>query len=726
MPADNVKRILMRVKTPTHKEKKTKTPVRTTSVKKTLPNIVVKGDNKISTVPVVKAVARKKMQLSTVEVPKVTSVPVLVSVSIDDASSKVARYSGLFYILVGACFASYAMSGLYVETVELSLNNQAFNVHGMRAEVINATLSTTTPSPTESTATIPTLSSTQQNHNAPITSPATSSTSSYSSSTVSASPVSTASNPIIQPAVTLAMKRGFVATGQSDVSIMVERSTQVELIVVPKTSLTEKYLGRAVLAHTNEWNFSFDSTQMPNGEYALFARVSNTYGVYQSSKIYFKVYNAPLAVPTFASTSAQAIEAINMKSSIANVVNELKLQEPPHNFTKEIAAIMQPVVPTSVKKATSTEVGTTTIKNNAQLTHKTASSSAADKKSDGKLVMSKPQDPAIDARANDFITSVDADFKKSLELYAVALRVDDKAGMEQMNVHIQELERQSVDRVGTELASSDISTGELIEKVRTRISEIMRDEKARTEKQERVILDRVGSKVSRDSDRDGVSDYDEENIYHTNPFSADTDNDGFTDGAEILAGYDPLSEQHEVVMAFEDPRTVGTIRPDILSVTGFSVPKTIESTSTQVSSPKKIIFSGKALPNSFVTIYIYSTPVIVTVKATADGSWSYSFDKELEDGQHHMYVGITDNSGKLIAKSLPFSFIKTANAYSGGTIAEKNAMSSDESPQLFSKNALVLTISLVVVMVGMLLVLLGAFLSRRPQTVLNAENPVGI
>ena len=65
----------MRVKTPTHKEKKAKTPVRTTSVKKSLPNIVVKGDNKISTVPVVKAVTRKKIQLSTVEVPKATSVP---------------------------------------------------------------------------------------------------------------------------------------------------------------------------------------------------------------------------------------------------------------------------------------------------------------------------------------------------------------------------------------------------------------------------------------------------------------------------------------------------------------------------------------------------------------------------------------------------------------------------------------------------------------------------
>jgi parallel beta-helix repeat protein len=43
-----------------------------------------------------------------------------------------------------------------------------------------------------------------------------------------------------------------------------------------------------------------------------------------------------------------------------------------------------------------------------------------------------------------------------------------------------------------------------------------------------------------DSDSDGLTDYDEENIYRTIPSNPDTDNDGINDGDEILQGTDPL------------------------------------------------------------------------------------------------------------------------------------------------------------------------------------------
>jgi hypothetical protein len=42
-----------------------------------------------------------------------------------------------------------------------------------------------------------------------------------------------------------------------------------------------------------------------------------------------------------------------------------------------------------------------------------------------------------------------------------------------------------------------------------------------------------------DTDSDGLSDYDELNVYNTSPFLEDSDSDGFTDKQEVDQGYDP-------------------------------------------------------------------------------------------------------------------------------------------------------------------------------------------
>jgi len=57
-----------------------------------------------------------------------------------------------------------------------------------------------------------------------------------------------------------------------------------------------------------------------------------------------------------------------------------------------------------------------------------------------------------------------------------------------------------------------------------------------TDEEERV----AGTNINIiDTDNDGLSDYEEVTIYKTNPLSADTDGDGYLDGAEVKSGYNP-------------------------------------------------------------------------------------------------------------------------------------------------------------------------------------------
>ncbi|MDP2630541.1 MAG: L,D-transpeptidase family protein [Candidatus Uhrbacteria bacterium] len=55
-----------------------------------------------------------------------------------------------------------------------------------------------------------------------------------------------------------------------------------------------------------------------------------------------------------------------------------------------------------------------------------------------------------------------------------------------------------------------------------------------------LAINRVDAAAILDTDSDGISDYDEVHVYHTDPHNADTDSDGYSDGLEVSHGYSPL------------------------------------------------------------------------------------------------------------------------------------------------------------------------------------------
>lgn len=57
--------------------------------------------------------------------------------------------------------------------------------------------------------------------------------------------------------------------------------------------------------------------------------------------------------------------------------------------------------------------------------------------------------------------------------------------------------------------------------------------------QARYAMIASSTDLTKDTDGDGLTDYEEINIYHTSPYLADSDSDGISDGQEVKAGTDP-------------------------------------------------------------------------------------------------------------------------------------------------------------------------------------------
>lgn len=204
-----------------------------------------------------------------------------------------------------------------------------------------------------------------------------------------------------------------------------------------------------------------------------------------------------------------------------------------------------------------------------------------------------------------------------------------------------------------------------------------------------------------DPDKDRLSNNDEVR-YGTDPLNPDTDGDGKLDGDEVASGSNPLKYskiEGEDKIIFESPKEAGEIKADVYKVENVKL--------VDFGEGKKVLkVSGKGPGNSFVTVYIYSgQPIIVTVKTDSNGDWTYTIDKELAEGNHEVYVAVTNNSGAIKAKSEPLPFVKTAQAVTTTRTAEANTVQSTARTGISAKNLLfILAFSFFGVVVAFILI----------------------
>src|SRR3989339_178422 len=188
----------------------------------------------------------------------------------------------------------------------------------------------------------------------------------------------------------------------------------------------------------------------------------------------------------------------------------------------------------------------------------------------------------------------------------------------------------------------------------------------------------VSAVVLFDQDNDNLTD-DLEKRFGTDPNNPDTDADGFTDGAEVASGYDPLGSgeltaplqplEKAIVnqVPLEQPLNAGITDTTLVKISGVESSITQETSFGQPTvTLSSIKISGQAPAGSTVALYIYSPmPIVITVKTDDQGNWIYDLDKTLVDGKHESYVVLHDEGGRILAKSAPVPFfIQQAKAVS--------------------------------------------------------------
>jgi len=390
---------------------------------------------------------------------------------------------------------------------------------------------------------------------------------------------------------------GNSISSKAEIKFQVEGATSVEFYVKRVGSSTEIYLGAPSFSSNNTWIYYWNSTSTPNGDYYIIPYISNKYGRYAGSSVYISINNQAV-FPTEQITQ--------LKQEITSVQNTIQTQQEQLNN-------LQTNLNNSVSQKTN----------------------------------------EISNVADDILSpEKSSEVKKELNIISEQIKSTAGTGIQDLDKLSQELNTKA-GQVSTLLGTSEDKAK--VEQIQKDVGILVTDsvgllnsylfEKKKLEQTESAF-------ASKDSDNDGLPDNEEIRL-GTNPFNPDTDGDGFFDGSEVKLGYDPITASTTDKIAYQNPKEV-----QAPISTAYEVNKVELVESPQDKNVKVLKIEGKAPANSFVTIYIYSTPTIVVTKTDENGNWEYTLDKPLSDGRHTVYASVTNNTGDIEAVSKAFDFAK--------------------------------------------------------------------
>ena len=173
--------------------------------------------------------------------------------------------------------------------------------------------------------------------------------------------------------------------------------------------------------------------------------------------------------------------------------------------------------------------------------------------------------------------------------------------------------------------------------------------------------------VQPDTDKDGLGDNEEVDVWNTDPDDADSDDDGVLDGEEIARGIDPnkidtdedgLTDGEEIVNG-TDPNNPDTEAPVVTATSPEN-----EQTEQAENTPIEVVFNepllAKSVTSSTLTLLedgLLEVPGILRL-SNGDATLSFTASDLLKDYTSYTVIisGVKDVAGNPIAEDYQFSF----------------------------------------------------------------------
>ncbi|MBU3964235.1 hypothetical protein KJ562_00655 [Patescibacteria group bacterium] len=550
-----------------------------------------------------------------------------------------------------------------------------------------------------------------------------------------------------------------------DIQVQVENAQGVDFYIQRFDSQILIYLGSGAVADPyadkklNIWHYSWNTLNTPNGEYDFFAEITNIYGSYKSELILVKVDN----------TIEKTVDSSYKKEQIGKISEQLQQKEEAikkhtDEATKEIVQEVSTLVNTlaaeiggesgggQTKTQLDKEMGLTsetidgTIKDlSANIKEEKQTKQEILKEQDKKILLEEQ----INKKEQEIKALEAAEPVEIMRERMEEIKQEKKEMLEQQQQQKEEIEKEVQEKEKKLLeieAVKKANKNKIIEESLKPINKIgqqtekfedtaIRVESMTTKIQEKIanFEETIGreeetraaltEEMIRDSDGDGLPDALEVEL-GSDPLNPDSDGDGYMDGEEAALGSDIMepSKRNEVV--YQDPRKVKPQKADIFTIEKVGIKK------SEITNKSILRLEGNGLPNTFISIYIYSSlPIIVVTKVDANGRWIYELDKPLDPGQHEVYVVLTNNHGEITARSESFNFIKSgANilhlipevwAQETGKVAEDIA-----SPyEILKRSFIILTLAIITLAIGVALLLVGILNKKELKMNISSLSP---